>query len=255
MHSRIAALALVLWFAPSPSPAGQPERTMTVFVRLGEVITHSGEPSNVETEKYKAAITAAHTRRRDLDKALKAQHGSKRDRWPGDALRQLQEADDRVALAESDWTYRTLTRDPKRPASPADSVDDIRESLSGKGLATRREHVVVAQTYEAAQLVVEVDGRYRSGTLLDPVNNAYWVRIAIKRGPKLSEQQFAAVPFLHQFRNGVYPVVRLAAPGAESASWRFDVAGLLSFSAAGKGVASLVEEFVAKHYDVMMAAR
>ena len=255
MQSRSAALVLVLWFAPSWSFAGQPERTMTVFVRLGEVITHSGEPTRIETEKYKAAIAAAHAKRRDLDKTLKAQHGSKRERWPEDALRQFQEADDRVTLAESDWTYRTLKRDPKRPASPADSVDDIKESLIGKGLATKREHVVLAQIYEEAQLVVEVDGRYRSGTLLDPVNNAYWVRIAIKRGPKLSERQFAAVPFLHQFRNGAYPTVRLAAPGAESASWRFDVAGLLSFSAAGKGVASLVEEFVAKHYDAMMAAQ
>jgi hypothetical protein len=254
MQSSIAALALVLCLAPSLTFATQPDRTMTVFVRLGEVIRHSGDPSKAETEKYKGAIAAAQGKRRDVDKALRAQHGSKRDRWPEDALRQLQEADDRVALAMSDWTFRTLDRDPKRPASPADSVDDIKESMIGKGLASKREHIVLAPTYEDAQLVVEVEGRYRSGTLLDPVNNEYWVRFAITRGPKLSEKQFAAVPYLYQFR-GPFPNVRLGAPGADAPGWRYDLAGLLSFSAAGKGVASLVEDFIAKHYDAMIAAQ
>ena len=254
MQSRIAALVVALGIAPSLTFAAQPDRTMTVFVRLGEVIRHSGDPTKAETEKYKAAITAAEARRRDLDKALKAQHGSKRGRWPEDALRQLQEADDRVALATSDWTFRTLDRDPKRPASPADSVDDIKQSMIGKGLASKREHIVVVPTHEEAQLVVEVEGRYRSGTLLDPVNNEFWVRFVIRRGPKLSEKQFAAVPFLYQF-NGPFPTVRLGAPGVDAPFWRFDLAGLLSFSAAGKGVASLVEDFVAKHYDLMIAAQ
>jgi hypothetical protein len=159
-----------------------------------------------------------------------------------------------VALATSDWTFRTLDRDPKRPASPADSVDDIKQSMIGKGLASKREHIVVVPTHEEAQLVVEVEGRYRSGTLLDPVNNEFWVRFVIRRGPKLSEKQFAAVPFLYQF-NGPFPTVRLGAPGVDAPFWRFDLAGLLSFSAAGKGVASLVEDFVAKHYDMMIAAQ
>ena len=255
MHRVIAALVLASCFAPSSAFAAQQVRTMTVFVRLGDVITHTGEPTRAERQKYEGAIRAAQENRRDLDKALKAQHGSKRERWPENALRQLQEADDRIALAISDWTYRDLKRDPKRPASPADSVDDIKESMIGKGLATKREHIVVVPTAEEAQLIVEVEGRYRSGTILDPTNNEFWVRFGIRRGPKLSEKQFAAVPYLYQFRNGSFPTVRLGAPGPASPFWRFDLAGLVTFSAAGLGVASLVEDFIAKHYDVMIAAQ
>jgi len=47
--------------------------------------------------------------------------------------------------------------------------------------------------------------------------------------------------------------VRLGAPGPEAPYWRYDLAGLLSYSAAGKGVASLVEDFIAENYDAMMA--
>ena len=39
------------------------------------------------------------------------------------------------------------------------------------------------------------------------------------------------------------------------AHWRFEVAGLLTFSAAAKGVAGLIDDFIATNYDAIIAAK
>ena len=255
MASAIVTTLLVSLFA-SPMPVGsQPARTMTVFVTAGR-LPDFGEITDAESQEYTGAIRAAQVARGDVEKALKAQHGSKRDRWPADALRQLQEADDRVTLAMSNRTYRSLRRrDPKRPLTVDDSVDDIKESMMGKGLASTRAHIVVVSSRDEADLVVEVEGRRMKGSWSDPTSSERMIRVAIARGPKLSEKQFAAVPFLFQGRSPGYLTTRLSGPSADAPQWRFEVMGQLAFIAAAKGVAGLVDDFIATHYDALIAAK
>jgi hypothetical protein len=255
MHRAIVTTLLVSLLASPEGVAGQSARTMTVFVTAGRLLD-LGEVTKAERQKYEEAITAAQAARRDLDKALKSQHGSKRDRWPAEAVEQLQGADDRVTLAMSDWTYRSLRRrDPKRPLSVDDSVDDIKESMMGKGLARTREHIVVVSSAAEADIVVEVEGRRLTGSWTDPTSSERIVRVAITRGARLSDKQFAAVPFLFQGRSPGYSTTRLSGPSAGAPQWRFEVSGLLTFTAAAKGVAGLVDDFIATHYDAMAAAK
>jgi hypothetical protein len=251
----VIGAAVLEFLIASPLAFAQPAKTMTVFVTAGRLLDF-GEVTKAERQQYESAIKAAQTSRRDVDNALKAQHGSKRDRWPAEAVGLLQGADDSVTLAQSDWTYRSVTRrDPKRPLSVDDSVDDIKESMIGKGLASRREHIVVVPSAADADLVVEIEGRRLTGSWEDPVSSERLIRILIKRGPKLSEKQFAAVPFLFQGRSPGYSSTRLSGPRPEVPQWRFEVAGKLTFTAAAKAVAGLVDDFIATNYDAMVAAK
>jgi hypothetical protein len=255
MQGAIVAAALASLIASPLAFAGQPAKIMTVFVTAGRLLD-LGEVSKAEGQKYEAAIKAAQVARQDVDRALKAQHGSKRDRWPAEAVRQLQEADDKVSLATSDWTYRSLRRrDPKRPLSVDDNVVDIKESMMGKGLATKREHIVVVSSLAEADIVVEVEGFNMAGSWSDPTSSERTLRIAIARGARLSEKQFAAVPFLFRGRSPGYSSRRLSGPRPEAPQWRFEVTGPLAFSTAAKAVAGLVDDFIAANYDAMIAAK
>ena len=68
----------------------------------------------------------------------------------GRELYQLEEAE---ALAEADYEYRKI--DPK---GIADSVEDLVESIQGKGVAGRKERIILAPSAAEADLVVEVAG-------------------------------------------------------------------------------------------------
>jgi len=255
MRRAIVTTLLVSLIASPMGVAGQSVKTMTVFVTAGRLLD-LGDVTKDEQQEYEGKINAARVARRDLDKALKAQHGSKQDRWPAEAVRQLQEADDKVTLAMSDWTYRSVRRrDPKTPLSVDDSVDDIKESMMGKGLASTREHIVVVSSPAEADIVVEIEGRHFTGSWSDPTSSERLVRVVIKRGATLSERQFAAVPFLFQGRSPGYKTTRLSGPSAGVPQWRFEVSGLLTFSAAAKGVAGLIDDFIATNYDAMIAAK
>jgi hypothetical protein len=255
--ARVVVTTLLVSLLAAPmAAAGQTAATsMKVFVTAGRLLDF-GEVTDAERQEYDGAIRAAQVARRDLDKALKAQHGSKRDRWPVEAMRQLQEADDRMTLATSNWTYRSLRRrDPKRPLSVDDSVDDIKESMMGKGLASTRSHIVVVSSQAEAELVIEIEGRRLTGSWSDPTSSERMIRVAIARGAALSEAQFAAVPFLFQGRSPGYKTTRISGPSAALPQWRFEVTGALAFSAAAKGVAGLVDDFIATHYDAMNAEK
>ena len=255
MQGAIVAAVLVSLIASPLASAGQPAKSMTVFVTAGRLLDF-GEVTKAEQQQYEGAIKAAHVARRDVGNALKAQHGSKRDRWPADAARQMQEADDRATHAEYDWIYRRLERrDPKRPLSVDDSVDDIKEAIAGKGLATRREHIVVVPSSAEADLVVEIEGRRMKGSWEAPTSSERMIRISITRGPRLSEKQFAAVPYLYVGRSPGYTTRRISGPRPDAPQWRFEVIAPLAFNTAAKAAAGLIDDFIAAHYDAMMAAK
>ena len=81
------------------------------------------------------------------------------------------------------------------------------------------------------------------------------MRVLIKRGPKLTEAQFASVPRSYRFLSGGYPTTRLATPGPDAPHWRFETHALLRWSTAANGIAILMEDFVAKNYEPMTTAR
>ena len=168
MHAAIAGVVLALSVAvPGASSAQGRDKAMTVFVTLGQT-ADAGKVSEAERQQHSNTIKAAQTARKNLDTALKAQYGSKRDRWPEEAVLRLQEADEAAALATSNWMYRS-----GRKERVADSVEDIKNSMIGKGTAGTKENLIVVPSLDEAQLVVEVDGRRSAHTEdEDPLNDS-----------------------------------------------------------------------------------
>ncbi len=104
----------------------------------------------------------------------------------------------------TDWLYRSGGSEPLPR-----NVSDLKDALQGIGLAGKKENVVVVATRDEAQLIVEVNAVRTAGMAdADTLNDQFWIIVLIKRGPRLSPAQFAAVPLTYRFPE----VTRLAAP-------------------------------------------
>ena len=235
----LAVLGLVL--SATTVAAGQTAaRAMTVFVTASEP-ARLAKPTEADRQQASAAITAAQTARKDLDRELKARFGSKRDKWPAEALERYADAEETVLRLNTDWLYRRGGSEPLPR-----HVSDLTDAIQGIGLAGKKENVKLVATREQAQLIVEVNA-VRTANMADDdlLNDEFWVTVLIKRGPRLSAAQFATVPRTYRFPQ----VTRLAAPTEEAPWWRFEGTGLFLWSAPPKPLSRLVEDFIAKHYD------
>ena len=150
--------------------------------------------------------------------------------------------------ANANWAYRS-----GKPERLGDSVEDIKKSANGVGMAGRKENVTIVGAPAEAQLIVEVNGRRSDKTTDDnELDNEYWVNVLIRRGPKLSDAQFAAVPASYRLARAGYLATRLAAPTPDAPVFRFEAYAIFRWSAAANVVAVLLEDFIEKHYDAVM---
>ena len=240
-------------FAPFDA---QPAPSMTVFVGAAEDSGTTPRPNDerergsytkAEEQQHQETLRAANVARTELEKALKAQYGGKRQQWPAEAEAKMQDAEDAIAREEVDFKYRFHLGTQRSPRFD-DAVQDIRESLVGKGMASNKPHVTLVDSPAEAQIVVEVDGRRTSDSGID---RKFHVRVRIRRGPKLTDRQFAAVPRTYRFFSG-YTTVRLGAPPA-TPYWYFESSGPLRQAAAGDAVAHLIDNFIEKNQSAMLA--
>lgn len=105
-------VALGLALVATPVAAGQTaDKTMTVFVAASEPARRA-RPTEADRQQASAAIEAAQTVRKDLDRDLKAQFANKRDRWPAEARERYAGAQETVLRLNRDWLYRTGGADP-----------------------------------------------------------------------------------------------------------------------------------------------
>lgn len=248
-HVLLATLGLIVTSAGAAAAA---EKTMAVLVTSAEVT--DVVKIDKETEKrLLEAIKQAEKARKDLEKALKAQHGKKREAWPADAQERYEEAEEAAALAQADYAYRKVKQEGLQ-----DSAEDIRKSIVGDGMAGKKEWIHLVSSREEADVVVEVNGRRSgysgaSGGLLALRDDQFWISVLVKPGPKLAADRFAAVPRTYRFRRAGYQAWRLALPRPESPEWRFEAFGHQRWGSAANVVSVLVEDFIGKHYDLMAA--
>jgi hypothetical protein len=233
-------------------PHGQPgPKAMTVFVTAAPLADVTKVDKETET-RLLAAIKDADTKRKDLEKSLKAQHGKKRDAWPQEAQDSMFDAEEAVALAQADYAYRKV-----KSEGLADSAEDIRKAILGEGLSGEKNHIQVVSTAEEAQLIVEVNGRRSSssgtGGLMALRNDQFYISFLMKPGPKLPADRFANVPRTYRLRGVGATVYRLGTPKPDAPSWRFEAFGTMKWGSAANGASKLVEDFIEKNYDAMMA--
>jgi hypothetical protein len=258
----VAAICSAAPFADSADPStrsgssraqSRDDKSMTVFLTAAQV-TDIAKVDKETEKRLQQAIRDASKKRKDLEKALKAQHGNKRENWPETAQDQYLDAQEAEVLASADWAYRKVKQE-----GLVDSVEDIRQALTGHGLAGKKENVKLVDTAADAEFVVEVVGRRsghggQAGGLLAIRADQYWILFAIKAGPKLSAQRFAAVPLTYRFKRFGQQGWRLARPAPDTPEWRFEAYGDMRWANAAHVVSLVIEDFIAKNDDAMMKA-
>ena len=232
--------------APFDASAQTAARAMTVFVTAAEVTDIA--KIDKETEKrLRAAIQAANKARRDLEKQLKATHGNKRENWPSEAQNQYLDAEEAEAQAVADWEYRRV-----KQANLSDSAEDLKKSIIGEGMSGAKENIKLVDTRDAAQLIVEVDGRRSSNTAGGFRDNNYWVTFKIMPGPKLGSAKLNAV---RDYRYGWSftgaRAVRLARPRDEFPWFRFEVYAEMRYGLAANGASRVLEHFIETSFDAL----
>lgn len=250
---RLVSLVLVGMLVSAGVLHAQPgAKPMTVFVTAAPLADVTKVDKGTET-RLLAAIKDAETKRKDLEKSLKAQHGKKRDAWPQDAQDSMFDAEEAVALAQADYAYRKVKSD-----GLADSAEDIRKAIAGEGLSGEKNRIQVVSSADEAQLIVEVNGRRSSssgatGGLMALRDDQFYISFLLKAGPKLQAERFANVPRTYRLRGVGATVYRLGVPKADAPWWRFEAYGTMKWGSAANGASKLVEDFIEKNYDAMMA--
>lgn len=149
MLRNAAVVALYVAVAPVAG-AGGPEVPLRVFVTAAHVEARK-DVDDATKKALKAKRDETREARKALEKQLKDQLGKKRESWPPEKDDELYRLEEAEALAEADYEYRKI--DPK---GIADSVEDLTESIQGKGMAGRKERIILTSSADDADLVVEV---------------------------------------------------------------------------------------------------
>ena len=156
-------------------------------------------------------------------------------------------------LAEADYAYRKVKAD-----GLTDSAEDIRKAIAGEGLSGEKDRMRVVSSADTAHLIVEVNGRRSSssgatGGLMALRDDQFYISFLVKAGPKLPAERFANVPRTYRLRGMGATVYRLAVPKPEAPWWRFEAYGTMKWGSAANGASKLVEDFIQKNYDAMIA--
>jgi hypothetical protein len=199
-------------------------------------------------KELEAKMEATSRARKDLEKQLKSQYGKKEEAWPKDKQDAYFEAQEAEALAEADYEYRRVN-----PEALADTAQDIRNSLSGKGaFQTRKDNVILVESPTEADIVVEVVARRSAKTLPTQLRaDLYYISFLIKPGGKMAADRFAAVSRDYRFRRFGQSAWRLQAPRPDAPVWRFDALGQQRWSNAAGTAALLVNDFIEKNYGAL----
>jgi len=253
MHRAIAVAVLGVFLAGDARLAAQTsDRAMAVFMTAAAV-TDVIKVDKETQKRLELAIKDAQKNRKELEKTLKAQHGNKRDKWPEEAENRYLDAEEAVALADTNFLYRKVNQ-----AGLTDSVEDLRQALTGHGLAGKKENVRLVDAATDAQLIIEVVGRRsasggQAGGLLALRDDQYWLLLAVKPGPKLTAERFDAVLLTSQYARFNKRFSQIG-PRPEAPEWRFEAYGDLRWANAAHAASLIIEGFIAKNYDLMMKA-
>jgi hypothetical protein len=249
---RTAAVAAFCVAAAPGAVTAAPEKPLRVFVTAAQVEARK-DVDDATKKALKAKRDEAREARKKLEKQLKGELGKKREAWPpeqDDALYQLEEAE---ALAEADYEYRRI--DPK---GMADSVQDLKESVEGKGLAGRKERINLVDSAADADLVVEVAAR-RSGktlpTQLKP--DRCFLLFTVGVGGAGSARSFARVPATYRPKKFGLWAWRIAGPTESKPIFTLESynGGGEQFGCQGQAAnaaSAAIDKFIEDNYPILM---
>jgi hypothetical protein len=223
-------------------PLAADEAPLTVFVTSAQVAERK-KVDDATRKDLKAKRDAAREARKVLEKQIKAQHGKERDLWPPEKEAEFAEAEQAEAVARVDYEYIKVEPDKLK-----DSVKDIAESFQGKGMAGRKD-VVLVNSADEAKLVVEVQGR-RGEKTLPTQFKPDWCFVLFTLGPggKTDPARFLKLPTDWKFKKFGLRAWQVATPKAEAPSFLYESQNTSMefgcFGSAANTASVLTEKFI-----------
>lgn len=192
--TRVASLALLLAAAvPDVSAEAVGQDRIAIHLFTADAKRPEGEDKKARQQELRVQADAARDELKALEKDVKQQFGKKREQWPADKRAAVEKAEEKSAQALLKLRY--LDADP---AGARNSVEDVRESLAGKGTAGVKEHVQDVAKPEEADLVVEILGRRSQKGAPEPGLTAalddYFVWMRISAGGRTDSARLGQVP-------------------------------------------------------------
>lgn len=246
----VASVALLLGTTVSPVAAEAVDRdTIAIHVFPSEAKRPEGEEKKALQQELRVLADAARGELKALEKDVKQQFGKKREQWPADKRGAVEKAEEKSAQALLKLQY--LDSDP---AGARDSVQDIRESLVGKGTAGVKEHVRDVAKPEEADLVVEILGRRSVKGAPEPgliaVLDDYYVWLRISAGGRTDPARLGQVPLM-------WPgTARLVHSWTDDAPyWELEVMREGRWANVGNEVSRILNNFADKSFQAIASSR
>jgi hypothetical protein len=214
---KMRIIPALVGLALSVGPA-RGQTSMKVFVTAAQVQERK-KVDEATKNALKAQKEAASEARKAKENEIKAKYGKKKEQWPPEKQEEYFAVEEAAALAEADYEYRTI-----EIKGINDSVQDVVESIQGKGmLAGRKERVTLAPSAAEADLVVEIRARRSSKTLPTQFKpDRCYLLFSLGPGGKLDPERFARVPATYRPGKFGYPVWRLTSPKPETPYFLFE---------------------------------
>jgi Skp family chaperone for outer membrane proteins len=146
-----------------------------IMARTVETVDPATKKENQKLLKEKAK--EAKERKRALEKALKAELGGDKDKWPEEKQEEFRQAED----AEKMILMELETSNVKQKDLD-DSVGDMKRSIQGDGMAKVKRFIRVVDRPEEADLTAEVMGRLQvgAGGLVACMDCQYYLYLKIR---------------------------------------------------------------------------
>ena len=179
---RPIALLMGAVLAAGSAQAAEPLR---VFFTTATPPTAEGD-TRTKAESLKRDRDAAWSEYEASFKQLEKQNGKKYEKWPPEVKEQAARSYEKYVSKALDYLLFTI-----KPKDLEDSVRDITNSVTGKGLARVKENVVLAESAADAHLVLEAIARYGVSKMM--VGPKYFF-YRVSAGGKLKPEALKAVP-------------------------------------------------------------
>jgi hypothetical protein len=246
-------VALCLAVSPAAVAGSRDTAPLKVYVTSAQVEERK-TVDDATRDALKAKREEAREARKAAEKQMKDQYGKKRETWPPEKDEELYALEEAEAMAEADYEYRKV--DLK---GLSDSVKDVTESIEGKGMAGRKDRLVLVRSAEEADLVLEVANRRTGKTLPTQLRpDRCFVLFNVAPGGKLDTAHFARVPATYRPKKFGMWVWKIASPRADRPAFTFESynGGSNEFGcqgAAANAAAGALDKFVEDNYERLTA--
>ncbi len=248
---RIAVCA-ALGLAVASVADAAPEKPLRVYVTAAQVVARK-DVDDATKKALKAKRDEARDARKALEKQLKNELGKKRESWPPEKDDELYRLEEAEALAEADYDYRKI--DPK---GIADSVEDLTESIQGKGVAGRKERITLVSSAADADLVVEVAARRSGKTLPTQIKpDRCFLLFTVGPGAQVNPKSFARIPANYRPKKFGLWAWRIASPNESKPVFTFESynGGMEEFGCQGQAAnaaSAAIDKFIEDNYPILM---